>query len=487
MVSAGANPKAIKFSFEGAKKVTLNGQGELVLQTAAGEVKQHKPVIYQEVNGARQAVAGEYVMQADQQIGFAVGAYDATKPLVIDPIISWASYVGGQSSASAATITADKSGNVYLVVWDGPTPTAGAYDSGSGYSVMKVNASGTAVIWTARIGASSFDRAHGIALDKDNNVYLTGAASSSQYPTTPGAFQSDYGLTCSACRNAFVTKLSADGSQLVYSTFLKGDQITNGANSKLIQGNALTVDIQGNAYVTGETNVKDFPITPNAFQPLFNTDYEPARDAFVTKLNPTGSAVIYSTYLNSAGVDIGTGIVVDGQGNAFVTGQTGDGYADLSRPRKTPFPKTPSAYQTTDVSPGGAFVTKLNTSGSSLLYSTVIGSISSSFSYPYIEVDTAGNAYITSDTQSRTFPTTPGAFQPVANQDSSVFVTKLNPTGSALVYSTFLGGNGGEYARGLSLDLEGNATVVGGTSSTDFPQTDPPPADAASDGLPGAV
>jgi hypothetical protein len=240
IVQPGADPNVIRFGFEGVEAMRLNEAGELVLTTAAGEVKQHKPIVYQEMQGQRQAVRGAYTMRGEE-VSFVVGDYDVTQPLVIDPIISWASYVGGQASASAQTLTADKSGNLYLVVWDGPDPTAGAYSGSSGYSVMKVNASGTAVLWTARIGASGFDRAYGIALDRDNNVYLTGAAASSGYPTTPGAFQADYGITCSGCRNAFVTKLSADGTKLLYSTFLKGENAPSGS-TKSSYGTAITVD-----------------------------------------------------------------------------------------------------------------------------------------------------------------------------------------------------------------------------------------------------
>ena len=300
VVQPGAHPETIRFGFEGVEKVTLNAAGELVLQTAAGEVKQHKPVIYQEVNGKRQQIAGSYVL-GDGEVGFAVGDYDLSEPLVIDPVIVYATATGtnGVSGNGPSALAVDQAGCVYMGKSQGPAATPGAYENGTGLSIIKINATGTAALYSVTMSGGSQDWIQGMAVDREGNCYLTGQAASSSFVTTPGAFQTEYGITCSGCRNAFVTKINPTGSALVYSTFLKGDNATSGANSKVSGGTAIAVDSLGNAYVTGGTNVKDFPVTPDAFQPNLNTDFEPAADAFVTKLNATGSALIYSTYLGA--------------------------------------------------------------------------------------------------------------------------------------------------------------------------------------------
>ena len=477
IVQPGADPNAIKFRFEGTEEVTLNEQGELVLQTAAGEVKQHKPMIYQEVNGKRQEIAGNYLLTAGE-VGFAVGAYDASQPLVIDPVIVYATYLGGELGGFVS-ITVDKEGQAYVAMNYGPVATPGAYQYGTGFSVFKLNKAGTAILYSVTMGGSPFDRVYAMTVDAQGNCYLTGQVTSSGFPVTSGAFQTDIGITCGGCHNAFVAKINSMGSNLDYSTYLKGDNTTD---TKSIRGQGIAVDAQGNAYVTGYTNAKDFPVTPGAFQTQLNNDFPttPARDSFVTKLNPTGTALVYSTYLGGGdNADQGKNIAVDAQGNAYVTGVTGNGYNSLVNPvQKTPFPKTPSAYQTTDTnSLGGIYVTKFNPTGSALIYSTIIGRGPGSADPIGFAVDVQGNAFIAGATQSVTYPVTPGAFQTMhgaPGKGFNAFVTKVNALGTGLAFSTYIGGNYSDGCIGLGLDLDGNAIITGSTSSSNFPQSNPP-------------
>ncbi len=232
--------------------------------------------------------------------------------------------------------------------------------------------------------------------------------------------------------------------------------------------------------MTGNTNVKDFPTTANAFQPQLNTDREPAQDCFVAKLNPLGSALLYSTYLGAGGnLDYGTDIKVDNAGNIYLTGITGNGYVGGQQPFKSKFPVTAGAYQTPDAfglssSYIYAFVTKLSPTGNSLVYSTLLGTFPGSRDFPRLALDREGNVFITGQTASPYYPTTPGAFKTTFTAPygySHIVVTKLNPIGSELIYSTFLGGNYGEESLGIGIDAEGNATIAGLTNSSDYPQT----------------
>ncbi|MEP7336911.1 MAG: SBBP repeat-containing protein [Acidobacteriota bacterium] len=365
VVAPGADPKQIKLNFAGAQKMRMDVNGDLLLQTKAGEVRQHKPVMYQEVNGERRAITGRYLLSGGQ-VGFEVGAYNASKPLVIDPIIVYATFFGGDGCRAVAV---DKDGNAYVSAQIPATP--GAFKGEGEYSVSKLNAAGTALIYSATFVIEQSDRINDLAVDAAGNCYFTGTTKSATFPTTPGAFQTSFGRTGNNFYNAFVTKLNAAGNTLLYSTFLGGD-ISSANEGKSTVGYAIALDAQGNAYVTGRTIMADFPVTPGAYQTSIRRyPFEPAplaADAFVTKLNPTGSGLVYSTFLGAAdAVDAGHGIAVDAAGNAYVSGVTGNGYIDVRRPQGGAFPITPGAYLTTDTySSSGqflgifAFVTKFN-------------------------------------------------------------------------------------------------------------------------------
>jgi hypothetical protein len=387
VVTPGAGPRVIRLAFEGVEKAQIDESGDLVLRTASGEIRQHKPIAYQEVGGAKHEIASRYVIEGADQVGFEVAEYDAARPLVIDPVLDYSTYLGG----------------------------------------------------------GGLDYANGIGADATGNAYVMGITNSSDFPTMNGLQPTSGGSI-----ETFVAKLNPAGSALVYSTYLGGGGIDF--------GNSMAVDFAGNAYVTGNTNSTNFP-TANPLQPT-NSGYY---DAFVTKLNPTGSALVYSTYLGGSGFDRGDGITVDSSGNAYVTGDT------LSTDFPTANPLQP-AFGGGDLY-GDAFVTKLNASGSALAYSTYLGGPGNEGAW-YIAVDASGNAYVTGSSLGN-FPTTAGAFQPAFGGTTDAFVAKLNPTDSALVYSTYLGGSGDEFVGGIAVDASGNAYLVGSTYSTDFPTMNP--------------
>ena len=423
VVPPGADASRIELRLEGSKKVSLDTEGNLVVAVEGGEVQLQKPLLYQEGSRGRREVPGGYVLKGTRDVAFKVGAYDRTKSLVIDPVLAYSTYLGG----------------------------SGLYG----------------------------DYGMAIAADASGSAYVTGFTTSADFPTA-NPLQGVY----NGNGDAFVTKFSADGSSLIYSTFLGGNATIEDGG----EGHAIAVDPSGSAYVTGTTCSPDFPTTPGAFQTSFNgyLFVFGSCDAFVSKLNPTGSALLYSTYLGGSSVENAMGIAVDAPGNAYVAGWTSS--AD--------FPITPDAFQTACRNCSGfpsqttnGFVSKLNPSGSSLVYSTFLGG--SGFQgngdgVYAIAVDASGSAYVTGRTPSSDFPSTSGAYQPTikchptptpGNPSAEVcfgnaFVSKLNPVGSSLLYSTYLGGTGGgDWGSSIAVDASGDGYVTGATYSTDFPIT----------------
>jgi hypothetical protein len=470
----GARPQSIALNIRGSESMEVDTHGDLVLRTAGGIIRQRRPVIYQEIDRRRHEIAGRYVLRGAHEIGFDVGAYDSSRPLVIDPVLVYSTYLGGHGG-DAGRIAVDGAGNAYLAGTtqsdDFPT-TTGALDTsfnGGGdrlgrlYEVFvtKLDASGSTLLYSTYLGGShGADFSSGIAIDVAGRVYLAGETFSDDFPTTPGAFDQTFngGVT-----NAFVSKLNETGSALIYSTYL-------GAGNAAYD---IAVDAAGSAYVTGATG-PGLPTTPGAF----DTSSNGGPDAFVTKLDATGSALIYSTYLGgsrcdddatSSGGDVGSGIAIDSAGNAYVTGSTGS----------TDFPTTTNAFDTTLAEPHNctgqedAFVTKLDATGSVLLFSTYLGGGGDFLeSGTDIAVDAAGSAYVTGTTNSADFPTTPGAFDGLPRSSIDAFVAKLHPTGSALLYSTRLGGAGAfDIGFGIVVAPGGGAWVTGRTGSADFPTT----------------
>ena len=454
VVAPGADPDAIRLTFEGVDQIEKDARGNLVLQAPDGQLRLRKPVIYQASEGGKSEIDGEFVVEDGSKVGFSVGAYDPMQPLVIDPVLSYSTYLGGSGDEFGGLVV-DPSGEAYIVGTtssvDFPVTAAAVQGSMSGgmrdVFISKLNASGTALIFSTYLGGTSSDEAHDIAIDAAGNVYVTGTTSSGDFPTTAEALQTAYG---GGLFDVFVTKLGPTGSALLYSTYL--------GTSEGEQGFAIAVDIAGNTYVTGTTFASNFPTTPGAFQ----TRKAFANDVFVTKLNPTGSDLVFSTFLGGSGNEDASSVAVDASGNVYLTGGTDS----------TDFPTSPAAFQT--VKGAGeredAFVTKLNADGSDVVYSTYLGGGDAEGGSD-IAIDTVGNAHITGITFSLDFPTTPGAIQTSKGGKSDVFVTKLNPDGGALVYSTFLGGANGDAGSSIALDSSGNAHVTGSTGSANFPTT----------------
>jgi len=443
----GADPGQIRLRIEGAKRLRLE-HGDLVLSRSEGKVLLRHPHIYQVANGKRRVIHGHYVVNNKNEVGFRVASYDRARTLVIDPVLAYSTYVGGSKEESGASIAVDSAGNAYITGQDrGSTdfPTENPIQStyGGGFTdafVTKINADGSAAVYSTYLGGSQNDTGEGIAVDSAGNAYLTGQTDSNDFPLV-NAIQA----VPSGNSTGFVTKINAAGNALVYSTFLGG---TGGDN-----GSRIAVDSAANVYVTGYTLSTDFPIV-NAIQPTFGGGL---LDSFVTKINAAGNAFVYSTYLGGSGDDVGTGIAVNSTGKVYLTGVT----------TSINFP-TVNAIQPTLHSPyGNAFVTKINAGGTALVYSTYLGG-SSSEDGEGIAVDPGGNVYVAGGTTSADFPIV-NAIQPVLNGFGDAFVTKINPAGSALLYSTYLGGSNGEGARGIASDSAGNAYVTGITESPDFP------------------
>src|SRR5882672_6170798 len=479
VVAPGADPNKIVLGFKGARKLAIDAQGDLVLHTAGGDIRQHKPIIYQEIDGIRRDIDGGYVRKGANHVGFQVAAYDPTWPLVIDPVVlSYSTYLGGERADRGVGIAADAAGNAYVT--GGTTSisfptTSGAFQPANGAGavgapldifVTKLNAAGTAVVYSTYLGGSSNESAGGITVDDAGNAYVTGSTSSTDFPTTLGAFQPIFGggstfTEFGGPSDAFVTKINATGSALVYSTYLGGsaDDAASG----------IAVDAAGNAYVAGFTVcaqtgstpttrcLNNFPTTPGAFDTTFALNNFGA--GFVTKLSAAGSTLVYSTLLGGGGSDISSGIAVDAARNAYVTGNTAS----------PDFPTNPGAFQRTfgggDQFSGDAFVSKIDPTGSALVYSTYLGGARPEWGGG-IAVDASGNAYVTGKTFSLDFPTTAEALQTASGGDWDAYVTILNPTGSALVYSTYFGRNSIDTGTGIAVDANGNTYVTGETGGS---------------------
>ena len=469
VVAPGADPRRIRLAFRGADAMTVGGEGELTLRTAAGDLVQRAPVVYQEAGDRRERVEGHYVVLSPpggegggeariRQAGFEIGRYDRTRPLIIDPVLVYSTFLGGSGSDAAEGIAVDAAGNAYVTGSTGSTTFPGvtggsiqpAFDGIVNAFVTKINAAGTAIVYSTFLGGGGGDFARGIAVDAAGNVSVTGYTYSTTFPgVNSSSIQPANARSATGGASGFVTKIDAAGTAIVYSTFLGG-----GAGEAC---NGIAVDGAGNAYVTGSTTSTTFPgVDGSSIQPA-NGGFE---DAFVTKINAAGTAIVYSTFLGGSGGDVGFGIAVDGAGNAYVTGTAGS----------ASFPGVSgSSIQPTYGGGADAFVTKINAAGTAIVYSTFLGGSGEDFGSG-IAVDSAGSAYVTGWTSSATFPgVTGGSIQPANGGFVNVFVTKINAAGTATVYSTFLGGSVEDFGRGIAVDRAGDALVAGSTSSATFP------------------
>ena len=463
VLAPGASHESIELAFAGVD-LTLDASGDLVGRLAAGEVRLRRPVLYQQIDGRRADVDGGWMVRDEGRVAFEVGSYDATQPLVIDPVLSYSTYLGRSGLETITDVAVDAAGNAYVVgETDSPDfpATAGAFQQTlAGFNdvfVSKVDPAGATLVYSTYLGGRGSEAGTAIAIDALGQAHVVGVTHSADFPVTAGAFQ---GVHAGGTADAFAAKLDASGSTLLYATFL------GGSDADAAEG--LVIDTAGNAYVSGATLSPDFPTTPGAFQTIPSAGlpapptYTPSRyDAFVAKLAPAGTALVYSTYFGGTSEEYGVSVAVDATGNAYLTGTT----------RSANLPTTDGAFQRTG---GGlsesAFVTKMNPSGSALVYSTYLDGSHHEFGSG-IAVDAAGQAFVTGGTQSVDFPTTAGAYRPTHVGDADAFVTRLDALGASLVYSTYLGGSGQDWGDDIAIDSAGNAHVVGTARSTDFPVT----------------
>ena len=486
VVAAGADPRQIKLSFAGADKLELDVHGNLLVHSAGRQMRMLKPGIYQEKDLVREEVAGRYTLSVNQEVGFDIAAYDISRPLVIDPILAYSTFLGGNGEDAAIEIAVNEHGNAFVTgittSINFPTEPDGARFGpvgGSDAFVTKFNAEGNQLVYSTYLGGSDNENYYpeleqlgstygGIAIDSLGNAYITGLTRSSDFPNTPGSYQQ----TLKGLSDTFVTKLNAAGNALVYSTFL-GQNGVNAADG----GQGIAVDTRGQAYVTGHDYTGGLPVTGFS-------GHAAGCDGYVAKLNSTGSALVYSTYLGGNSCNLGWAIAVDKNQNAFVTGETSS----------TNFPTTPGAFDnscgTDGLCNGGIsdfFITKVDTKlagPGSLIYSTYLGG-SGEERVTYngsVAVNPAGDLiYVTGLTASvlpADFPIK-NAAQPNPTCDSSgcsaeAFITKLDISQSGfnqLVYSTYLGGPGTEIGTGIAADVDGNAYVAGASGGT-FPSTE---------------
>lgn len=475
----GATADVVRIAYEGAN-ININETGDLVLRTAAHEIRQHKPLIYQEAEGIRSEVAGRFVLRDGRDVGFEVSDYDKTRPLVIDPILTYSTFFGGSGTENITDVAVDKSGSVYVV-----GSTDARFDNLKGIQkTLPEGLDSKGYIFVAKIGppvsgsaslvyitylvGDKLDQGSAIAVDSSGNACITGFTYSHNFPNPLGVDLSGHD------DNAFVAKLNASGSDLDYFAYLGGTGTDSGAD--------IALDAFGNIYVSGETDsgsVKDpksFRTTSSAYKPEYNNGGM-GKNAFVVKIDPTAlgtDSLVYSTVLGGSLEDTGTGVAVDSHGQVYVIGITHGG-----------FPTTDNAYQMcfqgtcNEDFPkcSNAFVAKLdpNASGkASLVYSTYLGG-SGGDEAMRIAVDGGGNAYVAGMTSSANFPRTINPKRHLKGI-SDAFVVKINPLASgpaSLVYSTLLGGKGNDVAVSVAVDCMSNAYVAGYTDSLDFPTESP--------------
>ncbi|MBV8516195.1 MAG: SBBP repeat-containing protein [Acidobacteria bacterium] len=453
VLAPGANARQIRMAFDGARALHLAPNGDLVLQTAAGDLVQPRPDVYQDIDGHRRRIDGRYTLDAHRQVGFAIGRHDRNQPLVIDPTIAYSTYLGDSAADEGLSIAVDGDGNAYLTGLVESTSFTGVSGgslqpaNGGDYDafVTKINAAGTAIVYSTFLGGSGTDYGQGIGVDGSGNAYVAGGTTGSFPGVSGGSYQPSYG---GGTRDAFLTALDSTGSSILWSTYLGGsaDDVAQ----------ELAVTSSGDAYVAGSTASSDFPVL-NAVQSSIGGN----GDAFVARVGSTGT-VAWATYLGDSGDEVANMVAVDGSGNAYVTGQTDS----------TSFPGV-SGGSIQSANGGGldAFVTKINAAGSSIVYSTFLGDSGMDVGNG-IAVDGSGNAVVVGNTDSTSFPgVSGGSLQPANAGSLDIFVTKLNAAGSAISWSTFLGDADidATFVGCVGVDGSGNVYIVGSTLSTSFP------------------
>jgi hypothetical protein len=449
VIAPGADPGSVVLAFQGAESVAIGGDGAALLRLRGGrEILHPAPVAYQlDAAGRRERVDARYDLRQGG-LAFDVGRFDPRRPLVIDPTLVHSTYLGGLGSDGAYGIALGSNGEAFVAGTTGSTNFPGASAPQPAFGggrfdvfVAKIDAAGQSLVYSTYLGGVGDDFANRVAVDSAGEAFVTGTTASANFPMSQ-PLQAAFG---GGPFDAFVAKLSASGSALVYSTYLGGT-----GND---QAQAIAVDGAGEAFVAGFTSSTNFPTAA----PFQGSNLAASGTAFLTKLNAAGSAFVYSTYLGGSTQDKANGIAIDSAGEAYVTGFT----------TSTNFPIA-SALQGLNRGGGGdAFVAKLNATGSALLYSTYLGGSGADVANG-IAVDAAGEAFIAGNTTSADFPTH-AALQAALGGPQDAFVAKLDSAGATLVYSGYLGGSDVDYGDDIAVDGAGEAFVAGYTASIDFP------------------
>ena len=475
VVRPGADPNQIRLAYRGATDVRLNASGQLEVTTPLGSFTDDAPTAYQEIGGQRVTIPITYALeqtpftffdpksaiQNSKSYGFLVGDYDPARPLVLDPaVLVYAGYIGGAGGEAGYGIAVDGAGNAYVTGWTNSTESTFPVTVGPDLTfngdvdtfIAKVNAAGTGLVYAGYIGGNSYDYGTDIVVDGAGNAYVIGYTGSTEatFPVMVGPDLSFNGGGLSFFTDAFVAKVNLAGTGLVYAGYI------GGADDDWNAG--IAVDGAGNAYITGFTGSTEatFPVMAGLDLTFNGGIY----DAFVAKVNSAGTGLVYAGYIGGAGGEAGYGIAVDGAGNAYVTGWTGSTEAT--------FPASVGPDLSHNGGLNDAFVAKVNSAGTGLVYAGYIGGVGDDYSRG-IAVDGAGNAYITGETiysTEATFPVTVGP-DLTFNGSHDAFVAKVNPAGAGLIYAGYIGGAGDESGYDIAVDGAGNAYVTGWTGSTE--------------------
>ena len=443
-LAAGADANALRICFAGEKGIAIELNGDLLVTTASGQLRYHHPVAWQEIGGRRAPIRVAFRLQSGV-VGFTVGPYDKKQPFKIDPVLQYSTYLGGSGFDAAYAVTTDPAGNVYTT---GQTASFDFPSSGAGTGVRttravfvtKMSADASHVLFTTILASTGNDCGQGLALDGAGNIWVTGIAGSSGFPTTTNALHS----ASNGGQDAFVAKLDPSG-RLSYATYLGG----SGTDAAM----GIAVDQTG-VYVAGYTASTNFPITQGAPQTTFQGGFF---DAFLLKLNLAGSGLLYSTYSGGSGNDTVAAIAVDGKGDACIAGQTASSSLPLS-----------NAIQSNYGGNGDILLGCLNPAGTAWNLLTYLGG-SGPDAATAIALDSSGNIYLTGTTYSPNFPVSSGAYQAAPQGDYDAFAVKLNPTGTAIVFSTLLGGSGSDSGTAIAVGASGAVWVAGYTTSVNFP------------------
>lgn len=447
LVSPGADPGGIALAVEGAEDPALDGTGALVLRTSAGVLRHSPPLLFQDIDGARSPVSGRFASRGAGLFGFEVGPYDRHRPLVIDPLITFSSLLGGSLDDIGLAVAIGPEGDVFVVGESSSTdfprkdPLQGSFGGVNDVTVTRVNAAGT-LVYSTYLGGSGEDRGWGVAVDGSGAAFVAGYTQSTDFPLQ-GALQGAFGGGAS---DVFVTAVHPTGASLLYSTYLGGSGEDTGYRIALATGGA--------AVIVGRTGSTDFPLQ----SPLQGSFGGGPKDAFVARIDPQGTSLDYSTFLGGSGYDAALGVAVSSSGDVFVAGNT----------MSSDFPVVNAFQPTLWEGNQDAFVARLDGAASRIVYSTYLGGSATDHSVN-LAVDGTGAAYVVGYTYSANFPVRNPIQASNRFGDYDGFVAKLAPPGSSLDYATYLGGSGVDEVNAIAVTADGSALVAGLTGSSDFP------------------